>query len=299
MEATKRPTHPAPNRHAECALPGTAFGYPRNYLDNRLVYVVISPRARGLAIGVNLNPDHYCNFDCIYCEVDRSRPAAMENIDIEMLTVELERTVDLVKSGRIAEHPDFHGLPKEMLRLQHVALSGDGEPTLCSRFTEVVETVMHLRASQKNAFFKVVLVTNCTGLDWPGVEVGLHYFTRRDEIWAKFEAGTQSYMDLLNRPNISLAKVMSNIILVSKRSPVVIQSMFPMINGQEPKAEEINQYALRLKELTAQGASIPLVQIFSATRPPAHSECGHLPARILSNISHTVRNITGLNVEVF
>ena len=49
-----------------------AFDRPRDFLDNRFVYAVISPRARGLTLGVNMNPDKRCNFDCVYCEVDRT-----------------------------------------------------------------------------------------------------------------------------------------------------------------------------------------------------------------------------------
>ena len=40
-------------------LANTAFGYPRDFLDNRFVYTVISPRARGLSLGLNVNPDKH------------------------------------------------------------------------------------------------------------------------------------------------------------------------------------------------------------------------------------------------
>jgi hypothetical protein len=63
--------------------------------------------------------------------------------------------------------------------------------------------------------------------------------------------------------------------------------------------EEIDQYALRLLELKNAGAQISLVQIYSATRPTAHSECGHLALKSLSRIAHTVRQVTGLKTEVF
>ena len=52
----------------------TAFDRPRDWLGNRFVYAVISARARGLSLGVNVNPDKKCNFDCSYCEVDRRHP---------------------------------------------------------------------------------------------------------------------------------------------------------------------------------------------------------------------------------
>ena len=43
----------------------------RNFFGNRFVYAVVSQRADGLSIGVNMNPGKLCNFDCVYCEVDR------------------------------------------------------------------------------------------------------------------------------------------------------------------------------------------------------------------------------------
>ena len=62
---------PRPNgRHGHSL--DTAFGCPRNFLSsNRCVYTVVSPRAVGLSVGVNMNPDAHCNFDCLYCEVVR------------------------------------------------------------------------------------------------------------------------------------------------------------------------------------------------------------------------------------
>jgi hypothetical protein len=54
-----------------------------------------------------------------------------------------------------------------------------------------------------------------------------------------------------------------------------------------------------LRELKAGGAQIPLVQIYSATRPTPNSDCGHLPLKALSRIALAVRQIAGLKAEVF
>src|SRR5947208_956480 len=48
--------------------------HSRSWRENRYVYPVISRRSKGLSIGVNLNPDKVCNFDCVYCCVDRTTP---------------------------------------------------------------------------------------------------------------------------------------------------------------------------------------------------------------------------------
>ena len=278
---------------------GTAFGCPRAFLDNRFVYTVISPRARGLSVGVNMNPDKRCNFDCVYCEVNRSEPARESRLDVPVMMTELERTLAQVQSGDIRQQSCYRTAPPGLLELRHVTLSGDGEPTLCPNFTEVVEAIIHLRARGRFPFFKIVLITNASGLDRPEVTQGLSLLTTRDEVWAKLEAGTQAHLNRVNHPDCPLEKIFDNILQTARQRPVVIQSLFPSINGEGPSPSEIEAYVERLQALHEAGTQIPLVQIYSATRPTAHSECGHLPLRTLSHIAQRVREATGLKAEVF
>jgi wyosine [tRNA(Phe)-imidazoG37] synthetase (radical SAM superfamily) len=276
----------------------TSFGCPRDFLGQRFVYAVISPRARGLSIGVNMNSGKVCNFDCAYCEVNRCQPGVEQPLNVDVMAHELQSTLDLVRSGKIRELSFFKTMPQELLKLRHVALSGDGEPTLCPNFTQAVQTVAHVRA-RSPSFFKIVLITNATGLDLPEVQSGLKYFTREDEILAKLDAGTQAYMNQINHSEVPIEKVLANILLVARQRPVIVQSLFPSLNGQEPPPDEIVQYAQRLKELKEEGAQVSLVQIYSATRPTLHSDCGHLPLKTLSRIAQTVREMSGLNAEIF
>jgi wyosine [tRNA(Phe)-imidazoG37] synthetase (radical SAM superfamily) len=284
---------------ANGVLAETAFGWPRNFSDNRFVYTVISPRARGLSIGVNMNPDRYCNFDCVYCEVDRRLPVLNLKLDMDLMAEELNKTLLFVRSGKIREHPAYRGLSEDLLELRHVALSGDGEPTLCPNFVDAVQTVVHMRARSPHSFFKVALITNGTGLDLAPVQDGLRYFTSDDEIWIKLDAGTPTYMDRINHGQAPLEKVVANILLVGKKRPIIIQSLFPLFLSQEPPREEIDAYILLLSNLKKGGARISLVQVYSATRPMAHSDCGHLRLKTLSQISQRIKAETGLRAEVF
>ena len=282
------------------AIPAaTAFGCPRNFLDNRFVYTVISPRARGLSIGINMNPDRFCNFDCVYCEVNRGLPVLDQKLDVTVMAEELDKTLAFVRSGKIREHPVYRELNDELLQLRHVALSGDGEPTLCPNFAEAIQVVVHVRARQPHAFFKLALITNGTGLDLRPVQDSLRYFTHDDEIWIKLDAGTQAFMDRVNHSQVPLEKVIANILLVGRQRPIIIQSLFPSVLGQEPPPEEIDEYILRLGDLKRSGARIALVQIYSATRPTAHPDCGHLPLKKLSRICQRIKAETGLRAEVF
>ena len=278
---------------------GTAFGCPRNFLSRRLVYTVISSRAHGLSVGVNMNPDKYCNFDCAYCETNRATAGGSRWLDAVAMSAELKQILMRVQQGRLRELPGYQNLPEELLQLRHVALSGYGEPTLCPNFSEVVQTVVRVRASGGFPLFKMVLITNASGLNLAEVQKGLSFFTARDEVWAKLEAGTQAYMARVNKPDTALDSIIANILALARKRPVIIQSLFPKIDGVGPSEEEIQQYARRLRELKEAGAQIPLVQIYSATRPTLHSECGHLSLRALSHIARCVRQVAGLRAEVF
>ena len=275
----------------------TAFNRPRDFLGNRFVYAVISSRARGLSLGVNMNPDRRCNFNCPYCEVDHQRPSAEARLIPEIMATELRRAIQMVEEGHLRQHPSYQALPDELLKLRHVALSGDGEPTLAQNFFEAVQAVVRVRALGN--FFKIVLITNGTGLDQPQVIRGLEFLTKSDEIWIKLDAGTQGYMDKVNRPDVKLEKILANIQFVGRIRPVIIQGLFAAMHGDEPPLDEIKQYARRLKELKEGGAQIELVQIYSAARPGTHPELGHLPLRVLSQIAQTVRQDAGLRTEVF
>jgi wyosine [tRNA(Phe)-imidazoG37] synthetase (radical SAM superfamily) len=276
-----------------------AFAYPRDFLENRFIYLTISPRARGLSIGVNLNPDRKCNFNCVYCDVDRSQAVTDAEIDCDIAALELERALHLVHSGALRGITPYSSLPEELLRLRHVALSGDGEPTISPKFREALETVVHVRARGSFPFFKIVLITNSTELGLPEVQSALKLFTPRDEIWAKLDAGSQRYMDQINQDSVRIEKVLENILLTARQRPVIIQSLFCQVGSAIPSLLEIEEYAQRLRDLKEQGAQIPLVQIYSATRPVTHPNVRHLPLKFLAEIAETVRRIAGLKAEPF
>jgi len=275
------------------------FGRPPEFLGNRFVYAVISQRAHGLSIGINLNPDKICNYDCAYCEVNRSIPARDTLVDLNVMSAELENLLTMTHQGRLREYPYFQTVPEELLALKAVALSGEGEPTLSPQFGEIVREVVHVRSRGRFPFFKLVLITNTSGLDLLEVKLGLQLLTTKDEIWVKLDAGTQQYMNEVNRTTMTLEKVLTNILKLGRERPIVVQSLFPLLKGQEPPSQEIEAYVQRLKELKEGGAKISLVQVYSAHRPSHHPDCGHLPLRSLSRIAHRIRDVTALPAEVF
>src|SRR5690349_20307833 len=106
----------------------------RQFADNRYVYAVVSRRSKGVSVGINLNPDKICNFDCVYCQVDRTTPGGPGEVELPVLLAELEAVLDAVASGRLFEEERFRTTPETQRRLNDIAFSGDGEPTTCPTF---------------------------------------------------------------------------------------------------------------------------------------------------------------------
>ena len=220
----------------------------------------------------------------------RFEPCFSGPADIGVMAAELAGFLERVRQTRLREAELFRTVPPELFALKEVALSGHGEPTLCPNFTEVVEAVVHLRARQPH-FFEIVLMTNTSGLGTPEAQRGLRQLTINDEVWVKLDAGTQDYMERINRPDITLEKVLDNILTLGRKRPVIVQSLFPQIATEEPSDQEIDQYAQRLLGLKTAGANTSMVQIYSSHRSPHRPGCAHLPLGSFSYVARRVRLI--------
>ena len=119
--------------------------HERRYLDFTYVYPVISRRSRGLSIGINLNPDKVCNFDCVYCEVDRRIPGRTKTVDREQVRSELRWLVQHALSGDLAKLPKFAEAPELTRVIRDIAFSGDGEPTMVHNFDACVQVAVDIK----------------------------------------------------------------------------------------------------------------------------------------------------------
>ena len=273
--------------------------HPRSFESNRYVYPVLSRRAGGISIGVNLNPDKGCNFKCVYCQVDRSEPGERRPIDIERLTEELDHMLDLVTSGRIYRETKFRDTPEPLRRLNDVALSGDGEPTMCPKFDEVVSACVAARGRRPERV-KLVLLTNASMFHHDRVRRGLAVLTAAGgEIWAKLDAGTEAYFHEVAHSAVPWRRILDNLAEAARRQPIVIQSLFMRIHGEPPPPAERDAYCDLLDEILARGGRIKLVQIHTIARPPAQSRVAALSDAELDTLARHVRDRTGLTVAAF
>ncbi len=275
--------------------------HSRSLEGNRYVYAVLSRRSKGISIGINLNPDTICNFDCIYCQVDRTRPPAVRDVEEAVLAEELEAVLRRARDGSLFQAPPFDSVPAGMRRLADIAFAGDGEPTTYPRFREVVGEVIALKERLGLRGLKIALLTNCTVLDRPAVREALALLDRSDgEIWAKLDAGTEGYYRTICVPGgTRFSKILANILEAGRLRPLVIQSLFLRLAGEPPPGSEIEAFCERLREVVAGGGSIRLVQIDTVARRPALEEVAPLTDAEVDAIARRVTEATGLAAEAF
>ena len=278
--------------------------HARLFERNRFVYPVLSRRSGGISIGVNLNPDKVCNFDCIYCQVDRRSESETRFVETDALLVELRTTLELVASGDIYKTEKFGNVPQHLRRLNDIAFSGDGEPTTYKNFDELME----LSAAEKNrsrvddrqSAIKMVLITNASMFHRPHVQRGLEVLDRNNgEIWAKLDAGTDEYYHLIERTKIPFRQILDNITTAARVRPLVIQSLFMRVSGEAPTSQEIEAFCDRLNEITVTGGQLQLVQVYTIARRPAESYVAPLADTEVDAIVELVKERTGLNATAF
>lgn len=274
--------------------------HPRQYEQNKFVYPVVSRRSRGVSIGVNLNPDKICNFDCIYCQVDRRSEAETRFVEMDRLLGEVEHMLGYVSSGALFEEERFAGLPDELKRLNDIAFSGDGEPTTFRNFDDIIQRVAAIKQRLELDAVKMVLITNASMFHRETVQRGLKILDENNgEIWAKLDAGTEEYFQLIDRTRIPFQQILDNITSAARTRPLVIQSLFMNVHGVPPSEAEINAFLNRLNEIQAAGGALKLVQIYTVARQPAESFVTPLPDEEVDRITNLVTSVTGIPAAPF
>ena len=266
----------------------------RRELDrNRYVYAVVSRRARGLSIGVNLNPDKRCNFDCPYCQVDRTTPGGPSRVDVPDLAAELEDLLHRA-GGDLWAHPPFDTVAPDLRRVADVAFAGDGEPTTPPEFPAAARAAREAR-DRLAPGVPLRLLTNATLFHKDRVRAALAEF---DGLWCKLDAGTEAYFQVVDGTRLPFRRILDNLLLVARERPIVLQSLFLTLNGGGPGDAEIAAWVERMREIVDRGGRIEHVQVYTVARTPSDPRAGALPGGRLEAIAAAAR-ARGLDAAVY
>ncbi len=288
MTRTQRQTTLSHDDHRRANVTGLAH-----------VYAVLSRRSHGVSIGIDLNPDRGCNFDCIYCQVDRTGPTPAKPSP-SVLAQELQTMFSWIADGSLFDHPMFASLPQDQRVVRDIAFSGNGEPTTSPLFPSTVELVADLKRQHGLHDLRLILITNATLLHRPRIQEALHPLHHANgEVWAKLDAGSEQDYHRINRSRVPLDQIVNNIRTVARSWPVVIQTMV-LDTGPTPSIlPDIDPYLARLLAILNTGGRIRLVQLYSVARHPAEPHVFAVDRAALSSMASTIHKHTGLTVAVY
>ena len=240
------------------------------------VYPVVSRRAGGVSVGINLNPNNACNWRCIYCQVPDLKRGAAPVIDLKQLEAELTSLLNDILHGDFMQTR----VPEGARRLNDIALSGNGEPTSAKEFPEVIRLIgrvmKHFGLVGK---VKLVLITNGSLIAREAVQLGLQRMAKLNgEVWYKLDSATREGMARINNTRQSLKKTAEHLALAAGLCPTWIQTCVFAQNGAAPSAREQQAYLDFLAHLLAQGVRLKGVLLYGIARPSLQPEAAQLSA---------------------
>lgn len=286
---------------SEEALEKAWSDHSRLWKQNLWVYPVISRRAKGLSIGINLNLDKHCNFDCAYCQVDRTVPGPKEKIDIPRIETEIENIISAYEKNGLSDFAPFQKVEEEKREIKDICLSGDGESTMAPEFPEICRLMRQMQDKYSRHPLQLTLITNSTLLDKPRVREGLGLLTeKKGEIWAKLDAGSDSWYRKISRSRVPLEKIQANIEATVRDFPLRVQTMLCKIGTEYPDESEINLYVNRLKRIYhANPKNLLGIQLYGVVRHTAIPDVHPLEKTFFENVAQRIRAEIPTEIDIY
>jgi wyosine [tRNA(Phe)-imidazoG37] synthetase (radical SAM superfamily) len=271
--------------------------HSRDVAGLRYVYPVISRRAGGVSVGINLNTNNACNWRCIYCQVPDLKLGTAPAVDMVLLEKELRGFLEELLTG------DFMRtrVPEGARRINDIALSGNGEPTSAAEFAQVINLIGKLkRELALPEHIKLLLITNGSLLQRENVQQGLRQLAQLNgEVWFKLDRASEQGLARINDTRTSLAKVRENLVSAIDCCPNTwLQTCWFALDGKAPDKHDEDEYLDMLKGLSAQGIKPRGVLLYGIARPSMQAEASRLQALSFEQIDHFAGRIRELEIPV-
>jgi wyosine [tRNA(Phe)-imidazoG37] synthetase (radical SAM superfamily) len=238
------------------------------------VYPVVSRRAGGVSVGINLNPNNACNWRCVYCQVPDLKRGSAPLIDLVTLEAELRTFLhEIVHGDFMQTNVNF-----ESRRINDIALSGNGEPTSSPEFAEVINLIGRVKADYElpNSL-KLILITNGSLIARPEVQAGLRAMAQiSGEIWFKLDSVTREGRQRINNTRMSLMRMGENLRLATILCPTWLQTCVFQADGVAPAVAESDAYLSFLEGFLNKGGKLKGVLLYGLARPSMQPEAPRL-----------------------
>lgn len=250
------------------------FDHSRDSAGLVYVYPVVSRRAGGVSVGVNLNPNNACNWRCVYCQVPGLIRGRAPVINLGKLEQELRGFLEELLHGRFMEQR----VPPEFRRVNDIALSGNGEPTSAREFPDVIRLIGRVRADLKLPHeVKQVLITNGSLMDRTWVQEGVKEMARiSGEVWFKLDSATGEGIRRINNNRITVKRVRENLAISASLCPTWLQTCVFAMDGQPPSRVEREAYLRFVADVLRDGVALQGVLLYGLARPSMQPEAPRL-----------------------
>ena len=249
--------------------------HDRDFAGLTYVYPVLSRRAGGVSIGINLNPNNACNWHCAYCQVPNLVRGKAPKIDLALLEAELSSFLDALVNGDYL----VRCVPEPLRVIRDIAFSGNGEPTSAAEFPEIVALVARLRdefgLGKAGRDVPLRLITNGSLINQSRVQMGVSALAAAGgEVWFKVDAGTRAGIERVNGVSLEPDAVAKHLAICAGLCTTWIQTCLFKWDEQPPPEVEIDAYLELLEKIgTSRLAGILL---YGIARPSMQPEATHL-----------------------
>jgi wyosine [tRNA(Phe)-imidazoG37] synthetase (radical SAM superfamily) len=278
--------------------PLTPTNHDRDYAGFTYVYPVVSRRAGGVSVGINLNPNNACNWACVYCQVPNLVRGNAPEIDLVLLESELRAMLSDILDGDFMQSH----VPEGARRLNDIALSGNGEPTSARVFPRVIALIGRVMTDFGLLDqIKLVLITNGSLADRTYVRDGLKQMAKLNgEVWFKLDSATPAGMRAINQTRISPEKHYARLAIAAELCPTWLQTCVFAMDGGAPSEEEQQAYLALVQRIKSDGIPLKGVLLYGLARPSMQAQAPRLsalPGAWLDAFAERIRD-AGLEVKV-
>jgi wyosine [tRNA(Phe)-imidazoG37] synthetase (radical SAM superfamily) len=269
--------------------------HSRDSAGLRYVYHVLSRRAGGVSVGINLNPNNACNWRCVYCQVPDLKRGGPPPLAIGLLESELNEFLRRVTSADFFP-PD---MPHEMRHIVDVAFSGNGEPTSASEFGAALELVAQVLERHGLAGdVKIRLITNGSLVDRVAIRSALMRLGQLGgEAWFKVDAASPGGVQRINGVRLKPETVRRRLELCAGLVPTWVQTCVFAWDGAAPMDAEIDAYLNLLRGVRTSVAGVLLYGLARPSCQPEAPRLGRLPEPWLIALGGRIEQL-GLTVRV-
>ncbi|OZA05148.1 MAG: radical SAM protein [Methylophilaceae bacterium 17-44-8] len=271
----------------------TVIDHNRVFHGFTYVYPVVSRRAGGVSIGINLNPNNACNWQCVYCQVPNLTRGMAPTLDAALLEHELDRFLAEIQQGDFMQTYVEH----DMRVIKDIAFSGNGEPTSSKQFDIALVIVEKLRLRyQLDHAVKTRLITNGSLMHRPSVMNNISQLKQLNgEVWFKLDAGTRADIQRINQVYVNPQQHLARLKTCASLCPTYIQTcMFGWL-GNAPTEDYLKAYLNCVAQVRNE---IKGVYLYGVARPSYQPEATSITRLSLEQLETIAERIRALGVTV-